>query len=151
MDMKLIQDLRSTIIQLKKEYNELSKESQKARDFYEQHTRSGKSCEDLIKDNRKTIEDNNKLKLKIRWGQNGNIISTEFLCAIYYNNLIDENTYNKLYPEHNMNSLSMLGEHLANDELAQKVYILNHESKQMAIERHEHQEYMEEGIYEKQR
>lgn len=151
MDMKLIQDLKSTIIQLKKEYNELSKESQEARDFYNDHMRDEKSCEDLIKDNRKTIEDNNKLKLKIRWGQNGNIISTEFLCAIYYNNLIDEDTYNKLYPEHSMNSLSMLGEHLANDELAQKVYILNHESKQAAIERHEHEEYMETGIYEKQR
>ena len=111
--------------------------------------RDGKWCEHLIEDNRKIRENNNHLKLKVRFGQNSNIVSTEFLCAIYYNNLIDETVYNKLYPEHSMNSLSMLGEHLVNDELAQKVYILNHESKQMAIDRHEHEEYMEEMRAEK--
>jgi len=149
MDMKLIQDLRSTIIQLKKEYNELSKESQEARDFYENHMRDGKWCEHLIEDNRKIIENNNHLKLKIRWGQNGNRISSEFLCSLYYDGLIDKDKYNKLYPEHSMNSYSMLGEHLCSDKLATEVYILNHEDKQMAIDRHEHEEYMEEMRAEK--
>ena len=131
----IIRKLRSEINLLRKEYNELNKELEQAQDFYYNH--KGKSCERLI-------ERNCELKSMLTKERGNNIWNLEYLCLLFYKNLIDRDKYNKLIPEEDMHSYRMLEYHLMEDKSAQGIVILKYEDKDDAIERLEWEKSMEE-------
>lgn len=131
----IIRKLRSEIKLLRKEYNELNEDLQKAQDFYYNH--KGKSCERLI-------QQNCELKSMLTKEKGNNLWNLEYLCLLFYKNLIDRDKYNKLIPEEDIHSYRMLEYHLMEDKSAQEIVILKYEDKDDAIERLEWEKSMEE-------
>jgi hypothetical protein len=131
----IIRKLRSEIKLLRKEYNELNEDLQQAQDFYYNH--KGKSCERLI-------QQNCELKSMLTKEKGNNLWNLEYLCLLFYKNLIDRDKYNNLIPDEDIHSYSMLEYHLMEDKSAQEIVILKYEDKDDAIERLEWEKSMEE-------
>ena len=138
---KIIRRLKNEIILLRKEYNELSKTSERAQDFYRDH--EGKSCERLI-------QRNCELKSMLTTEKGNNRWNLEYLCLLFYSDLIDVDRYKKLVPEEDIYSFRMLEYHLTEDESAQEIYILKYEDKVEAIDRLEYEKEREERIKERE-
>jgi hypothetical protein len=126
--LKNISKLKNEIKLLRKEYNQLSTDSEEARAFHADH--KGISCESIIQNSEKLHRE----ILTEKWCHK---YTLEYLCLLYYESLIDIDKYEELHPSKNFNdsfSYEMLSEHM-NDDIAEKIYIKKYESKEEAIER----------------
>ena len=126
--LKNISKLKNEIKLLRKEYNKLSTDSEQARSFYADH--KGISCKSIILNSEKLHREIEQEKRSHEW-------TLEYLCLLYYEDLIDIDKYEELHPPKDFNdsfSYAQLQECM-NDDIPTKIYIRKYESKEEAIER----------------